>query len=197
MGTGLAHTNFLPFPAQSLPQEATNGLDRRDGWGGRFSSCSSYFALFLDPMGVKERVAQLHVFQINASGDTVEKMTLPGMDTAAHERLEVSFHPQQSHFLLISSQRQTPRYQGETTCQLLDMRSGAIERLGSREHPRRCTCSFDILPYIWASRLISSPLIGTSHAEFSACGTYVVKRHDVVELFWRVSVRNFCLDPET
>lgn len=125
------------------------------------------------------------------------EMTLPGMDTAAHERLEVSFHPQQSHFLLISSQRQTPRYQGETTCQLLDMRSGAIERLGSREHPRRCTCSFDILPYIWASRLISSPLIGTSHAEFSACGTYVVKRHDVVELFWRVSVRNFCLDPET
>ena len=138
LSTRAADLKPLPVPTHFLYQDTMNGLDRRDSWSGSFSACSEYLVLFLDPVDRTKQPAELHVFHIGALRDSLDELTFPNLDITPYERLDVSFHPHGTHVLLLSGQKAISRREWETNCQLLNVKTGAVERLGSQSHPRRC-----------------------------------------------------------
>ena len=128
----------LHIPIQFLHQNTVTGPDQEIRWNGSFSPCSKYFMLFLDPMDAIEQSAELHLFHIGTLADSLDELTFPDLDIAPFGRLGVSFHPYRSHIVLLSGQKAIPRHERETTCQLLDIKAGRVEGLGSQSHPKRC-----------------------------------------------------------
>ena len=148
IGNVVLHTLYPDVEPRLVPVEMLHQASSKSGepegtWACTFAACLQYMALYFDPMNFgrtptpqdEKLDAKLCVFDLLSGGNSVIGMPLSNVDISASSRLYVQFHPapECSATLLISSRKYTSRTFHRTVCQLLDVRTEAIEQLGSED----------------------------------------------------------------
>ena len=110
-------------------------------WACTFAACSQYIALHFDPMDFQpertiqeeERGAKIFVFYLCPGRKSPKEVAFPNVDITACGRLYSQFHPASefSTALLLRSWEKASLRTYRFVCQLLDVRNGNVEQIGS------------------------------------------------------------------